>query len=838
MIHTNGYCSFTNDNALVLRENRNNKTREPWLMLLARRGQDNTNTLCWGITNNGSSFARIGTQEGDIINGFVHEDPYKTRLLGQHIYICCNDSFFTNSWYPVLHDKQELESIYDFGSLTQKTRYNTILIKTESFIPNNFDALVQLCTIENSGTEDKTLTLFSVNPINIGDARDIQFSGFNTLMMGGGFFDKELNGIVWRNNYGISYKSAEHSSDENSSRTKGMFGKIALHTISEPCIAYSTKYEDFTGHYSNTMANPEAVSTQRLPCKDAEDLTSSLSVLQWSITLKAGESRQFVVSTIIGTTADYYENKNEIKSASHFFSNIENATAALKEVKDEWKKEFELTEIQIPGIPLLSHSFKWLQYQCAMVSSLNRMKSRFHSGFEYGFGFRDILQDILAVLPYDSSKVKKLIDYSSQQMFNDGSVFHNFYVSSPGNKDFHACDDPLWFIFAVCEYCKETHDFSFLNKPTAYADFGEGTIFEHCIKALNQVRSNSIDGIPIMFNADWNDDLSGYDNHLSVMTAQLLYKACKDFAQLCSHIPGEILDTSSIKPQEIIDDMENYASLISKSINEHCIDEDGSIIRLLGPGKTRLTAVGSKNTDGITFFEPVSWAGMCGQATKEQFIKASNIAEKSLRAKGGFRICQADKTLIQKQLPKDYTAWKRNAPGKKENGGMFRHLESWYIASLCKFGFGDRAFEIFYETLPYICSEKDSYTYAAERFVYPEYVSGPDSSEYGRAGHTWLTGTAPTRHKVFLESMCGIFPDYTGLRINPCIPHTWDSYFVKRTIQNTIFEITIHNPLNIQQGECFITVDGVLLKSSIIPRSFYDGRTHQVTVRIGEAHEE
>ena len=89
---------------------------------------------------------------------------------------------------------------------------------------------------------------------------------------------------------------------------------------------------------------------------------------------------------------------------------------------------------------------------------------------------------------------------------------------------------------------------------------------------------------------------------------------------------------------------------------------------------------------------------------------------------------------------------------------MFRHLESWYIASLCKFGYGDKAFDIFYKTLPFVCSEDDPYNYAAERFVYPEYVSGPDSNEYGRAGHTWLTGTAPTRHKTIMESVFGIQP--------------------------------------------------------------------------------
>ena len=75
LVRQNGQFEFNADNEVVLREQAGDMTREPWLMLLARRNQQPTDTLCWGITSNGSNFARIGTQEGDILNGFVHEDP-------------------------------------------------------------------------------------------------------------------------------------------------------------------------------------------------------------------------------------------------------------------------------------------------------------------------------------------------------------------------------------------------------------------------------------------------------------------------------------------------------------------------------------------------------------------------------------------------------------------------------------------------------------------------------------------------------------------------------------------------------------------------------------------
>jgi cellobiose phosphorylase len=107
----------------------------------------------------------------------------------------------------------------------------------------------------------------------------------------------------------------------------------------------------------------------------------------------------------------------------------------LEEVKAEWKTELSKLSIKVEGDDaIINPSYKWLQYQCAMVALLNRMKSRFHSGFEYGYGFRDILQDILALLPYDPKPAKELIKFTAQQMFSDGFVYHNFYVKAAANK--------------------------------------------------------------------------------------------------------------------------------------------------------------------------------------------------------------------------------------------------------------------------------------------------------------------------------------------------------------------------------------------------------------------
>lgn len=819
----NGDFCFLKNGDVCIKEEHGNMTREPWLMLMTRRNQEPTKTLCWGITNNGSSFARIGTQEGDLVNGFVHEDPYKTRLLGSFIYIKEGDKYFSDCWYPILHDDQKLTTTYSFGCVTRETSYLELDVKTQCFIPDEFDAMVQLVNVKNNSDKERKLQIFGVNPMNVGDARGLQFSGFNTMMMAGGFPDKKLNGLIWYNGYGIPF-------DDDEDDDKEMFGKVVLHGASENLTQFSMRYEDFVGHYSRTMANPIALETGTLPCNAAQEATSALSSICFDITIPAGESKAFTIFSVAGSTDNYYhKKKEELKKIIATLSNISKVERMLNQVKQEWTEDFEKLEFKVPGNRLFAPSFKWIQYQCAMVLNLNRMKSRYHSGFEYGFGFRDILQDILAGLASDSAKTRSFIKYIGEQMFSDGSTYHNFYVSAPGTLDFHACDDPIWFIYAVCEYVKETGDTTILQEIIPYADAKEdrpekeGTVFEHCIMALDQVWTNSKDGIPTMFDADWNDDLSGYDEHGSVMAAMMLYKAYVDFAELCNFIGKPDLAEHALK----------NASITKNTLETRCIDSNKSFIRLISPDGDRSKDVGSSDSDGRLFLEPTAWALFSNAVSVEAFKSSQAVVERKLAAKGGIALCTADYTLSKGKAPEDYTAFKRNAPGKKENGSFFRHAESWFIASLCYAGEGTKAWNYFYSTLPAVCAKDDPFNYSAEPFVYPEYLCSPASKDYGKGGHTWLTGSAPTRERVLCENIFGIRPEYDGLTLDPCVPASWKSFYALRNFRGTEFSIRYSNPSNVEHGVSSIYVDGKRLDTNRIPLSLCDGKKHFVEVRMG-----
>ena len=43
---------------------------------------------------------------------------------------------------------------------------------------------------------------------------------------------------------------------------------------------------------------------------------------------------------------------------------------------------------------------------------------------------------------------------------------------------------------------------------------------------------------------------------------------------------------------------------------------------------------------------------------------------------------------------------------------------------------------------------------------------------------TWLTGTAAWTFVSISQGILGVKPQFDGLKIEPCIPKTWDGYIV------------------------------------------------------------
>ena len=121
--------------------------------------------------------------------------------------------------------------------------------------------------------------------------------------------------------------------------------------------------------------------------------------------------------------------------------------------------------------------------------------------------------------------------------------------------------------------------------------------------------------------------------------------------------------------------------------------------------------------------------------------------------------------------------------------------------------------------------EEKSEIHETEPYCYSQMVTGRASGNPGHAKNSWLTGTASWTFLSISQAILGIYPDYEGLRIAPCIPDELEEYTVIRRFRGT--EYTIHVK---RTGEKSLTADGAAISGNIVPLSGKAAVQVEVTV--------
>ena len=149
-----------------------------------------------------------------------------------------------------------------------------------------------------------------------------------------------------------------------------------------------------------------------------------------------------------------------------------------------------------------------------------------------------------------------------------------------------------------------------------------------------------------------------------------------------------------------------------------------------------------------------------------------------------------------------------------------------------KIGRGDRAYEYYRRINPSV-REEISEVHRCEPYVYAQMIAGPDAAASGEAKNSWLTGSAAWNVVAMTQWILGIRPEYEGLRIDPCIPSSWNGFSVSRWFRGCHFRITVHNPQHVCRAVQKMTVDGEIVMGSLIPANLDQGE-HAVEVWLGE----
>ncbi len=604
--------------------------------------------------------------------------------------------------------------------------------------------------------------------------------------------------------------------------------KVNYFTSDAPASSFETDRRIFLGeHEYRTWSNPLSLENPELNNSVALRGDNIAALMHHLGSLKPGESRRMI--TQLGQAESMAASRHSIER----YRNQDNVDNAFKSLADSWETYLSRFQVETPDDDMDTMLNVHNPRQCFTTLNWSRYVSLYQLGLgARGIGFRDSSQDVLGIMVLAPDEGKQLIRQLLHVQKRDGSAMHQYnpltMVANEGDARHvedapkYYSDDHLWIILAITAYLKETGDFSFLDeqiafyeKDSALAPLESGTVFEHMIRALEFTRNDTgAHGLPRLGFADWNDTVNLRTGAESVFAAQLYGKALLEMIELSQALQ----DVGPVETYAL------YHNEMRQKVNEHSWDGEW-YLRYFDADGTRL---GSKsNTQGQIYTNAQSWSVISGYAPQERACAALEAVFTRLNTRCGIKLSAPG-----------YDGYDPNKggittypPGAKENGGIFLHANPWVIIAETMLGNGDRAYEYYRQMNP-VAKNNHIDEFECEPYVYPQNILGDEHPQFGLARNSWLTGTASWAWQAATMYILGIMPTYQGLKLDPCIPHHWDGFNLRRYFRQAWYDIEVRNPEHVCRGIKSIFVDDEPLEGNILP-IFRDGQTHRVSVTLG-----
>lgn len=743
---------------------------------------------------------------------------------GRYFYLKDGDTIWNPGWKPCKTPLDFYECRHGMNYTRITGRKNAVEASVLFFVPLHTWGEVQKLTLQNLGTETKTLKLFSFQEWCLWNAAT-DMENFQRNFSTG---EVEVEGSV-------IYHKTEYRERRN---------HYAFYSVNASIDGYDTDRETFVGLY-NEFAEPEAVVEGRARNSFAHGW-SPIASHYIEVTLAPGESRDFVF--LLG----YVENAPEEKFAGKQTINKEKAlrmiadfdtTAkvdrAFDELKAYWNSLLSVFTLKSGNAKLDRMVNIWNQYQCMITFCMSRSASFFESGIGRGMGFRDSNQDLVGFVHQIPERARaRIIDIASTQ-FPDGGCYHQYQpLSKRGNNDIGGGfnDDPCWLIFGTVAYIKETGDFSILDEMVPFDNQAgsEVTLFEHLKVSMNHVLNNlGPHRLPLIGRADWNDCLNlncfSWDPNESfqttenksegskaesLMIAGLFVVTGKDYVELCRHLGKH---EEAERMAQAVSDME-------EAVKKHGWDGNWFLRAYDFFGNK----IGShENEEGKIFIESQGWCTMAGIGLEDGFVdKALDSVKERMECEHGIVLNNPAYTTYHVEMG-ELSSYPE---GYKENAGIFCHNNPWVIIGETVAGRGDDAWSHYTKILPSYVEEKYQTLHKVEPYVNCQMVAGKDAARPGEGKNSWLTGTAAWMWYTVSEFILGIKPSYDSLTIDPCLPTSAKEYEVCRKFRGAEYIIKVKNPKGVNKGVRSLLLDGQRMEGNTVP--FSEGR-HTVEVVMG-----
>jgi len=477
----------------------------------------------------------------------------------------------------------------------------------------------------------------------------------------------------------------------------------------------------------------------------------------------------------------------------------------------QWDDLLNTWSVGTPDIAADAMINRWLLYQVVSSRLWGRIGFYQASG---GFGFRDQLQDVLALLDARPELAREQILLSASRQFEQGDVLHWWHEAPLRGVRSRISDDLLWLPYAVAEYVDVTGDNSILQNTVPflqgevlaehelerYAEYQntvyEASVYDHCCHAIDARTGFGTHGMPLIGTGDWNDGLNRVGEKgrgESVWMAWFLVVVCRRFAPLCQQNDDH-------------GRAEHYES-IAKDLLEHTKQAAWAgdwYLRGFFDDGTALGAPGDAESE--IDLNAQTWAVLADPDDPAAY-KAMQAAEEKLFDEE-HRLIKLLAPPFEK-TPHDPGYIRSYPPGVRENGGQYTHAAVWAPWAAVELGEKEKAIRWFDWLNPLKRARTDSELehYRLEPYVTPGDIYGVDALA-GRGGWSWYSGSAAWLYRLAIRQLLGLQRRGNRLFVRPCLPDTWPVFDATLRYKEANYHVRVHDPAHIARDRLFVLSDG------------------------------
>jgi cellobiose phosphorylase len=550
--------------------------------------------------------------------------------------------------------------------------------------------------------------------------------------------------------------------------------------------------------------------------------------LMTKIALAPGETRE--IAFILGQA----ESVKEIRRLVSAYAG--RAKEVLVEVQRQWAHMLGAVRVTTPDPGLNIMVNRWLLYQ-VLACRVWARSAFYQSGGAYGF--RDQLQDVMALVNCAPEEARAQILRAAARQFEEGDVQHWWHPPSGVGVRTRITDDLYFLPLVVHHYVSTTGDTGLLDEVVPFIksavlregqeeDFSRpsvseqtGTVYEHCLRALEHGYRLGSHGLPLMGTGDWNDGMNKVGAHgegESVWNGWFFVTVLNSFAKLADQ-RGHTIDAGSCRQR---------AENLRAALEANAWDGAWYLRAYFDDG----TPLGSAKNDECQIDAiPQAWAVISGVANETR-------AQSAMGAVGRRLVRVADKLIQLFDPPFDKGALqpgyiKGYVPGIRENGGQYTHAATWVVLAAALQGRGDLALTLWNVINPiyHATTRAEVDHYKVEPYVVCADVYGAPPHT-GRGGWTWYTGSASWLYRVALEAILGFRREGDTLRFEPCIPPSWPGFEMIYRHHSATYRIRTDNSAGTGRGVRWIELDGQRVPNGTVPL-LDDEKTHEVAVHLG-----